>query len=361
MNKEPKKTLKRLLIALAAVIAGLALAFLIVSGYFYGHINYSELSEDGGNMQIPQEELDSILESLDTEELTDEWETEAPDTTAPDVTVPDTDSPDTTAPALPPSDGDVRHILLIGADYVGDNGLSDIMVVVSVNDSNHTITCTSLMRDTRVYIPVNDGVYTKLNSAHQIGGASLLVKTVELNFGIEIDRYIRVGFDESVRVFDSLGGLTVRLDEAEIGFIKKHVPESTLTFDPDEANEDGYVMRHLNGLELRAHARNRSTGGRVDFNRTRRQREILEAAFEKAKTMNIAQLTSLLTTALPLVTTDISYAEFLGYILASPIYLTYDFQPFRIPPDGCWKYSDAYIVITDLDRAMKEWYDKVYK
>jgi LCP family protein required for cell wall assembly len=255
---------------------------------------------------------------------------------------------------------DVTNILLIGADYVGNNGLSDIMVVASINNTEKTVTCTSLMRDTYAHIPINQGVDNKLNAAHQLGGADLLIATVELNFGIKIDNYIKVDFERAVQVFDLLGGLDLRIDEAEVNFIRKWESSSTLTYDASKADADGFITVHLDGGELRAHARNRSTGGRGDFNRTRRQRDILYAAFEKCKTMSVPKLAALLENILPLVTTDISYAEFMSHVLNAPSYKSYQFETFRIPCDGYWKYWKYYVVVTDLEKTMEKWRDIVY-
>lgn len=374
-------------IILLSLIAVLMIAFIILSSHYYGLMNYETLPpDDGEHMEIPEEELESILAGLESEEEDYPYDPEDPDWNPEDpdgenTTIPNPDDPSNpntgivgttappatettpkapTAPTLAPSGDKVRHILLVGSDYTGKNGLSDIMVIASINETEKTVTCTSLMRDTYAYIPVNKGIYKKLNVAHSVGGVSLLKKTIEKNFGIKIDNYIRVGFDEAVAVFDNLGGLNVKLDKDEINYIKNKVPTSTISYNPAEADSNGYVSLHLNGEELRAHARNRSTGGRVDFNRTRRQREILEAAFNKAKTMSISDLTTFLSDALPLVTTDISYSDFLGYVLSAPSYTSYKFQSFRIPSDGNWKYWKSYVLITNTEKTVKEWYDLVY-
>ncbi len=369
-------------IVLLSLIAVVMIAFIILSSHYYGLMNYETLPpDDGEHMEIPDEELESILAELETddeylEELDPDFDpdfTDGSETSNSNVNDPSNPNPGTTAPpvtetaakppvppTLVPDGDDVRHILLIGSDYTGKNGLSDIMVIASINETEKTITCTSLMRDTYAYIPVNKGIYKKLNVAHSIGGVSLLKKTIEKNFGIKVDNYMRVGFDEAVAVFDNLGGLNIKLDKDEINYIKNKVPNSTLSFNAAEADSNGYVSLHLNGEELRAHARNRSTGGRVDFNRTRRQREILEAAFNKAKTMSISDLTTFLSNALPLVTTDISYSDFLSYVLSAPSYASYKFQSFRIPSDGNWKYWKVYVLITNTEKTMKEWYNLVY-
>ena len=372
-RRTPKKNKKRIAllvaIVLISIVAVVCAAFLALSLRYYFLMNYEERTQNSeGKFEIPEDELQSILDALPTDEPFED-ETQEP------ALPPDTgeeshpQTPQTTAPTPPSTAGeptdepdvdDVTNILLIGADYVGDNGLSDIMVVVSINDTEKTVTCTSLMRDTYAYIPINQGVNKKLNAAHQLGGSELLIATIELNFGIKIDNYIKVDFEKAVQVFDLLGGLELRIDEAEVNFIRKWESSSTLTYDASKADADGFITVHLDGGELRAHARNRSTGGRGDFNRTRRQRDILYAAFEKCKTMSVPKLATLLENILPLVTTDISYAEFMSHVLSAPSYKSYQFETFRIPCDGYWKYWKYYVVVTDLEKTMEKWRDIVY-
>lgn len=377
-NAKTKKIILISVITIASLAALIATAFFIVTRYYYGLLNFDPL--DGGYVPITTIDYDPYAPPTDApNETTPAPETSLPsDTTTPDTTAPDstesttaptpsdTDVPHVLPPDMPqppvltPDGDDVKHILLIGADYVSDNGLSDIMVIASINNTEKTITCTSLMRDTYAYVPIEGGLRTKLNAAHQKGGIKLLIDTIELNFGIKLDNYMKLDFEKAVDVFDRLGGLEIKIDKAEAEFIRKWEPSSKLEFDSSKADADGYATVHLNGAELRAHARNRSTGGGVDFNRTRRQRDILTAAFEKAKTMSFSQLLTFLDGVFPLVTTDINYLEFVGYILNAPSYSSYDFQTFRIPSANCWKYWSYYILITDPERTMREWYDLVY-
>ena len=90
------------------------------------------------------------------------------------------------------TDGNVYNVLLVGLDTTKDNwvGNSDSMILVSVNYRLHKISMISLMRDLHVNIP---GVgYRKLNAAYPNGGGPLLTQTVEENFKIDVDRYVRV-------------------------------------------------------------------------------------------------------------------------------------------------------------------------
>lgn len=290
-----------------------------------------------------------------------------PGTTAPSaptttkVTPATTKKPADTAPPTPdgnPSTDDkVTNILLIGRDMTGVNGLSDVMIIASVNDTDGTITLTSLLRDTYVYIPANRGSYNRLNAAHSIGGTSLLIATIKRNFGIDIDNYIKVDFNSVQKVFDILGGVNMVLTEQEINHINNRCSDY---IDPALAG----IEIHLNGLQILSHCRNRYSGN-GDWGRTERQRDILTSIFETLKTKSVDELKNLLDQLFPLVTTDISLGDFTSYILKSPTYMKYKINTFTIPGGGYWYYyrdsaGRSVIRISNINKTVALWRKAVY-
>ena len=85
----------------------------------------------------------------------------------------------------------------------------------------------------------------------------------------------------------------------------------------DGLNCDGWALtegwNHLNGDQALAYTRIRSLDS--DFGRNNRQRTVLNAIFDNCKTMNLLELNDLLTAVLPLVTTDMSNSEIMGYAM----------------------------------------------
>lgn len=250
----------------------------------------------------------------------------------------------------------VTHILLIGRDAGASTGRSDVMMIVSINNTDKTITLTSLLRDTYVSIPVNGGLNERLNAAHFIGGVSLLEATIKSNFGITIDNYIEVNFDAATAVFDRIGGLDLTLSKGECEYLGI------------AASMAGKPI-HLNGKQLLAHCRNRSVtsteaGRSGDWSRTYRQRQVLSLAFDKLKTMSLSDLYRMLDEIFPYVTTDIKYTTFQSYVFKSPQFLKYKIQTTTIP-DVYWKYAhstrgQSVIVITSIERIMNKWEQLVY-
>ena len=80
----------------------------------------------------------------------------------------------------------------------------------------------SIPRDSYVAIPAytdskgaaHSASHNKINAAYDLGGAQLLVQTVEENFGIRIDHYLEIGFLGIVNMVNEVGGVHMCLTSA---------------------------------------------------------------------------------------------------------------------------------------------------
>ncbi|NLZ83040.1 MAG: LCP family protein [Clostridiales bacterium] len=234
-------------------------------------------------------------------------------------------------------DKDVLNILLIGSDTrkAGGNGRSDAMIIVSINKKTKTITATSVLRD--IYLQIPGKKNNRLNAAYVFGGADLLMETIEQNLRIELNRYASVDFYAFIDVIDELGGITLEVTENEIAVINNYVTEinyligEELTL--DHLLEPGLLM--LNSKQALGYARNRYIGN-SDFERTARQRRVLEQIFSGVKDLNLIELNDLVNILLPQVTTNLTKGEIFSLILGLPSYANYDLQQWRIPIDGSY-------------------------
>lgn len=254
----------------------------------------------------------------------------------------------------------VLNIMLFGADQYGEGGLSDTMILMSIDSAHEEIKLTSFLRDTYVNIP-----YTcshKLNYAYAVGGASLSIQTIEQNYGIKIDRYAMVNFSTFRDIVDILGGVEVEVTYNEIGYINAQLWENGQS-DHHLYAEPGLVR--LDGYQALWYARNRGgtyggvTYGGDDWDRTERQRKFISAVIEQMKNASISDIVDIVNAVGPNVTTDIKKAEITDLFLKHALtFLQYDVKQCSMPSDGRWSYgwndAGSVILVDDWSGARED-------
>lgn len=230
----------------------------------------------------------------------------------------------------------VRNILIIGTDSRAQEvGRADTMILLSFSKHNHSMTMTSLMRDSYVSIP-NYGT-NKLNAAFAYGGPTLLMDTITNNYGIPVDDYVCVNFSAFVHIADALGGVKVEVSDSEaeaINVILQSEVNAIMGDDPmsDFLPSGGTFL--LNGKQALSYARIRYVGN-ADFERTERQREVLDLLLEKFKHPKPTAIPKILANALPELKTNMTTGELYLLSLQTPVRLiSYDMQKLRLPADG---------------------------
>lgn len=249
----------------------------------------------------------------------------------------------------------IKSILLIGQDKQGDQTRqrSDSMILATLDKDQGTISLTSFMRDLYVAIPGYSS--TRINAAYAYGGMELLDETLEENFGVQIDGNVEVDFEVFKVLVDKVGGIDLELTQAEADYICGR-DQSVLYPQPLRTDWDLQEgMNHLDGEQALIHARNRSIGN-SDYRRTERQQEVLMAAFEKVKDLSAFSIAGLVKDVLPLVTTDLSFTEIIGYAMDVMSIGTGDIATYRIPEDGAYTpqtISGMQVLVPDLEQNRK--------
>lgn len=266
------------------------------------------------------------------------------------------------------SDSDVYNVLLIGEDLRDTEGESrgntDVMMLISINQRLKTITMTSFMRDIYVYIP--DWEYSnRLNAAYWHGGPESLENTLEQYFGVTIDRYAIVNFNQFITIVDTLGGLTLDVTDAEVQAMVDPQNEQNMylnqPFGTDILTKGGTGLK-LNGNQALAFARIRKGVG-DDFGRTKRQRTVIAEMINKAKNMSLTQLNDLVHEIFPNIYTDVEEGEAASLLLNAFDYMKYDIQQVQVPADGTFtdEIIDGMDILSiDFDANAKIVQDTIY-
>ncbi len=235
--------------------------------------------------------------------------------------------------------GYVTNILLIGTDArdaAAERGRSDSMILLSINSSAQQIYLTSFMRDAYVEIPGHGGA--KLNAAYSLGGAELLMDTLEANYDISIDDYMSVSFTGFAGIIDAFGGVELTLSPEEAQAVNDILLSEVNELMGDARDADflqGGGTFVLNGKQALSYARIRYVGN-ADFERTSRQREVMTQLFSKVKTNLVTAVPELVSSAMPHIATNMSTGEMYGLSLRVPFAAGYSISQIQIPADGTW-------------------------
>lgn len=343
-RKKKKKTSKGkkalriaiiIVMVLVIILMVAVIAIQMVANYYSGMLNYVD----------PEENPDITLGIDETLPPEDEDINETGTDSPPEIQVEIENvlesivSGEINFPVVEPSK-DITNILLIGIDSRSNtsSGRSDTMMILSINNTTKQITITSLMRDVYVAIPGRSN--NRLNAAHAYGGGQLLMDTIELNFGVKVDGFVRVNFYNFIDIVEAAGGVDVTVEENEIKYINHYLEslnkqsgglyKDMLATDRFASGQTG--VQHLNGRQALAYARIRYVGS--DYARTARQREIILGVLNQMKTMSLTELNTFLHTVLPMVSTNLDQETINNLIYSSPTMLGYSFQQHRIPADG---------------------------
>ena len=240
---------------------------------------------------------------------------------------------------------DVYNLLLVGVDRRDSSwyGNADCNILLSFNRTKKTITMMSFMRDLYAEIP-GHGI-KKLNAACAYGGCPLLVTTIENNYKIPIDNYAWVDFNGMIQIIDLLGGVDLRISDAEMQAANGYISEMARLNGEDPQQHflltSGDV--HMSGYQAVGYARIRSVGN-SDFGRTERQRVILAQIIGKIGSASTKEKASIIRKILPYVTHNIPESRIFGSVPTIISLTDYKLQSARIPFDGLFTIDHEILV-----------------
>jgi LCP family protein required for cell wall assembly len=219
----------------------------------------------------------------------------------------------TPAPTKPPirvadllgSDGRLT-VLLLGTDkrknIVGER--TDAIIIASVDPASGRVAMISLPRDT-VSVPIAPGrtyadrinaLFFDLQSGRGKRKAALdkVRDTLAYAFDTEIDHYALVDFDGLIRLVDAIGGVSVELEEPLID-PTMHITKRGLRLKAGKQD--------LDGKKALSFSRTRHTS--TDYDRSRRQHQVLVGAAERIAEEGDGILTALIAVVRKKVVTDL--------------------------------------------------------
>ncbi len=243
------------------------------------------------------------------------------------------------------------NVLLLGSDIGLDEGVgrTDTMIILAINRDGPTASMVSLPRDLWVNIPgwTSNRLNTALSRGSSVGypgGAVAQLKdTIMYNFGVPIHYYAQIDFEGFKEGIDLIDGIDIAVS-CQLRDWRLKSPE----LNPN--NEDNWHMftlkpgvHHMDGDMALWYARSRLTTS--DFDRGRRQQQLLRAALNQGVNLNIlSNIPELWGTYKDSVKTDMDIGRMLQIAALAPevqengvqhLYIVGNqLQPYIVPSSG---------------------------
>lgn len=203
-------------------------------------------------------------------------------------------------------------IAVFGVDSRNGNlekgALSDVEMICVIDRGTGDIKLVSVYRDT--YMEINpDGTYHKINEAYFKGGHQQAVQALERNLDLAIDDYATFNWKAVVDAVNILGGIDLEISDSEFKYINSFITETVESTGIGSHHLEHAGMNHLDGVQAVAYARLRLMD--TDYNRTARQRLVIQLAMNKAKEADFKTLSMLVKTIIPQISTSIGVDDLL--------------------------------------------------
>ncbi|EOR24649.1 cell envelope-related function transcriptional attenuator [Clostridium sartagoforme AAU1] len=254
----------------------------------------------------------------------------------------------------------VKNIALFGIDATdGETGRSDSIMIATLDPVHNKLKVTSVMRDS--YVSIDGHGQDKINHAYAFGGPELAIKTLNENFGLNIEHFISVNFSSLPKIINILGGIDLEITDEELQYINGYINDINAK-DGTNSSHIGYSgVQHVDGTQALAYSRIRYTSG-GDYERTQRHRTVLDALFNKLTSTPVSSYNSLLNEVLPYVQTNLNAADILS-LGTKVLGIGNNLEQDRFPRDGYGEgamIDGVYYLTFDKETIKKQMRDYIF-
>lgn len=254
----------------------------------------------------------------------------------------------------------IKNIALFGVDATdGENGRSDSIMIATLDSVHNKLKITSIMRDS--YVNIDGYGMDKINHAYAYGGPELSIKTLNENFGLNIQDFVSVNFSSLPKIINILDGVNIEITNEEIEYINKYIDDINKKNGTNSSHITYAGVQHLDGTQALAYSRIRYTAG-GDYKRTERQRTVIDAIFTELKSTSVASYNSLLNEVLPYVQTNLNASDILS-LGTKVLGIGNNLEQDRFPRDGYGEgamIDGVYYLTFDIETAKQQMRDYIF-
>lgn len=264
---------------------------------------------------------------------------------------------------IPPRSKDIKSIAIFGIDGTEDEpSRSDCIMILTIDNIHDKLKLTSIIRDSYVNIPTRKNK-DKINHAYAFGGPALALETLNNNFDLDISKFASVNFSSFPQIIDKLGCITLDINEDELKYINKYIDEINSINGSSSPNITSTGTQSIDGTQALAYSRIRYTDG-GDFERSHRQRIVIEKVFEKMKTLSLTDYPDILNDLLPLINTNLTNTEILSYAMDVNDLKNNGIMQGRFPDDNDAEgkmISGVYYYVFDIESTRNKIHEFIYE
>ena len=258
--------------------------------------------------------------------------------------------------------GSIKNIALFGIDAVeGEAGRSDSIMIATIDTIHKKVKLTSIMRDSYVNIP--DYGMDKINHAYAYGGAQLSMKTINNNFGLNVENFAAVNFSSLPEIINILGGVELNITDEELQYINKYIDGINNLEGTNSPHITTSGVQTVDGVQALAYSRIRYTSG-GDYVRTERHRNVISGLFNKLLSLPKTSYLGVLNKILPFIQTNMTSSEIFALGTNSlGVMGNIKLEQERFPLDG---YSEGtyinniYYLSFDIETTKKFFMDYIF-
>ena len=240
-------------------------------------------------------------------------------------------------------------------------------MLARIDNETKEVKLVSVYRDTMLNMMDDDDAeaYSKANAAFNMGGPDQAVRMLNVNLDLDIKEYVAFDFNAVAEAVDLLGGVEVEISTEEAvamhGY-QEEVAEMTGK-KSKELNVGGTY--NLDGVQAVSYARLRYVGN-GDFQRTERQRLIVNKMVEKALSSDMGTVNELIDTVFPQIKTSLSKTQILSLAKDAMNYSMGDNAGFPFDQEtGSFKVSyqskkASCVIPADLASNVKQLHEFLY-
>lgn len=248
------------------------------------------------------------------------------------------------------------NVVVVGVDARANEDesqtRSDALMLVKTSVKNNEILMSSIPRDTYTYIPCEKTedkithayVYGNLNYGKENnGGIKCILESVEKLTEFKTEKYIKMNFESTQKVVDYLGGVDITPQSTFCLPLKELTPQLCLT--------EGEKV-HLDGKQALAFSRHRKSDS--DFERGKRQQQVVVAMLSKIKTMPILEWPNAIGEVKKMVETNLDTVDLIklaSVMINDPKTTSHKFEGEGVLIDGLYYFQI-------FPNSMKEFQDK---